>query len=94
MTFTTQTSSTPLRTVIDSAKAEASRYAHEKTLLVALGRSRRMAVDTYTAELAEIASAANVGAGTYVQKTFGDVAAAVIVGSVQASLLVVQAAHA
>jgi hypothetical protein len=87
MSFTSSASAAPLRTVVDSARAEAG----VRPTLTVLGRSRRLAVESHAAELAQIAAEAHVTHAADVQKTLGDVAAAVIASGVRASLLVVQA---
>jgi hypothetical protein len=87
ITFKMASSGTPLRTVVDTAKVEA---ATQPTLAV-LGRSRRLAVESHAAELAQIASEVHLAHATDVQKTLGDVAAAVIASGVHVSVLVMQA---
>jgi hypothetical protein len=84
--FRTETSARPLARVVDEAAATGQQ---QRPLLVLAGRSRRLAPESHAAELVQIAPQL----GGEVPKTLGDVAAALVAKGVDASLLVVQAAH-
>ncbi|EIN10840.1 cation/H+ exchanger [Punctularia strigosozonata HHB-11173 SS5] len=86
--FTTETSTRPLRAVVDRVAS----IVKVSAPLVVVGRSRRMSVETHRAELLQLLAEHNPNVGSDVSKTLGDVAAALIVAGSKASLLVVQAA--
>ncbi|PPQ74847.1 hypothetical protein CVT24_002905 [Panaeolus cyanescens] len=96
ISFRLTSSPTTLKDAISQAKIEASQTSlslySSKTLIVLLGRSRRMAADNLESQLKEV-----VGVGgsmsSAVPKTLGDVGAAFVAAGVNASLLVFQAAH-
>ena len=58
ITFKTETDARPLHKVVELVSAEASKVksgsGNDKAVIVVLGRSRRMAVDTHKAELQEL----------------------------------------
>jgi len=92
ITFDELGSPIPLQTVIEQTNAQLE-YARQlqKSLIVVLGRSRRLAVENHMKELKEMVEAQG-GIGSEVKKTVGDVATAVIVSGCNVSLVVVQAA--
>ena len=96
ITFSEQTSETPLHTVTELVKGEADRVSAvssgSRTVIVLCGRSRRMAVTPLGRELRRlIGETHGVSVGSSVPKTLGDVGAALVVSRVNASLLVMQA---
>jgi len=94
ITFTTERTPTPLKTVIDHVTEETAKLASAggRTLIVLAGRSRRMAVENLSNELREIVSGMPGSTlGSSVSKTLGDVGAALVATNANASLLVVQA---
>lgn len=93
ISFSMEASTAPLRTVIDLAQASLTQNVG-KTLIVFLGRSRRMAVESHQAELRQIMIEAGGHMGSSVPKTLGDVGAALVAKGVHTSLLVMQAAVA
>lgn len=86
ITFLEVASAQPLHAALEHARTLSS----SKALLVALGRARRLAVESHTAELRDIASSSNAQSTGELRKTVGDVASAFIVASPW-PLLVVQA---
>jgi hypothetical protein len=70
--------------------SNAQQQAPSKGLIVALGRARRMAVESHEAELREIASTSRAQSTGELRKTVGDVASAFII-STPHQLLVFQA---
>ncbi|KAF8632310.1 hypothetical protein AX15_001934 [Amanita polypyramis BW_CC] len=89
--FITKGSPQLLHTIVDEAN---SLIAAEHELIIVLGRSRRMAIESHAAELREIITERGSSIGSSVAKTLGDVGASLVVMSVQASLLVMQARSA
>ncbi|EGN92031.1 hypothetical protein SERLA73DRAFT_173161 [Serpula lacrymans var. lacrymans S7.3] len=82
----------PLHTILELASNETRRCSvSSRTLIVALGRSRRMATDSHHAELRQIAAENGSPLNGEVPKTFGDVGAAMVTVGINASLLVLQA---
>lgn len=77
------------------AKAEAALRtcnSSNKTMIVVAGRSRRMAVESLHNELHGLITDSESSISVHVPKTLGDVGAALVLTSVNASLLVLQAA--
>lgn len=63
-----------------------------RTLVVVIGRSRRLATETHHAELLQIVSERGAGVGSdSVSRTLGDVGAALVTAQTNASLMVMQA---
>jgi hypothetical protein len=101
ISFKTERTPSPLRRITELAQAEASTsstpsesHPDKKTLVVFLGRSRRLAVASLSAELQRLTSGLGLGMSSSVPKTLGDVGAALVAANVSASLLVLQAAPA
>jgi len=94
ISFRTENASKPLQHVVQLAKVEASTAIARsgKTLVVLVGRSRRLAVEELGGELRGVTSEAASAIGSSVPKTLGDVGAALVATNVDASLLVLQAA--
>lgn len=94
--FRTESSPAPLRRITELAKAEASastaRLASERTLIVFIGRSRRLAVEALGGELLALTAELGQTFSSSVPKTLGNVGAALVATNVKASLLVLQAA--
>lgn len=94
ITFTTEATARPLNSVIDLAKEETKEATANsgRTIIVFLGRSRRMANDSLSGELKVLTAVAGSSIdSSSVAKTLGDVGAALVAAGVGASLLVVQA---
>lgn len=68
------------------------RSSSSKTMIVLAGRSRRLAVESLHQELRGLIIESGSSISTSVPKTLGDVGAALVATSVNASLLIVQAA--
>ncbi|KAF9651705.1 cation/H+ exchanger [Thelephora ganbajun] len=68
-----------------------SEESRSRRLLVVVGRSRRMATESHTAELKELLSENHTSVGGEASKTLGEVGTAVISGGVGEGVLVVQA---
>jgi hypothetical protein len=63
-------------------------------MIVLIGRSRRMAVETLYSEFQSLITDSGSSISTSVPKTLGDVGAALVATGVNASLLILQAAPA
>lgn len=96
VTFSKTSSSTPLRSVIQRAAAEAKTASQSgKSLLVVVGRSRRLAVESHRDELRSIISdQAHSPISGDVTRTIGEVGAGFVATATNASgILVMQSAH-
>ncbi|KAH0578643.1 hypothetical protein H2248_003778 [Termitomyces sp. 'cryptogamus'] len=90
ISFKTLETSTPLHTIIEyTMKVPPTGSVRE--VIVVTGRSRRMAVETHTAELKELITEAGASISSSVAKTLGDVGAALVASNTRASLLILQA---
>jgi len=76
------------------AKEQAAKGVAEsgKTIIVLAGRSRRLAVESLSGELAKLIVDTGSPITSSVPKTLGDIGAALVATNVNASLLVLQAA--
>ena len=94
ITFHTETTLTPLAKAIELAKAEAALRTSNssKTMIVLVGRSRRMAVESLHSELCDLITDSGSSISAPVPKTLGDVGAGLVLTNIDASLLVLQAA--
>ncbi|KAJ7462076.1 Sodium/hydrogen exchanger family-domain-containing protein [Mycena latifolia] len=92
ITFTKQDSAQPLHKIVELVELESAKLSASKNLMVLLGRSRRMAVESHTAELQKLIGSKGTSIGSAVPKTVGDVGAALVASGTSASLLVLQAA--
>ncbi|KAI5120140.1 hypothetical protein M0805_001908 [Coniferiporia weirii] len=93
ISFTDLASPRPLHTLVEHTKAQmCEAAAHERSLIVVLGRSRRLAVEDHHTELKALAEEYGAVSGE-VKKTVGDVATALVVARCDAGLVVVQAAN-
>ena len=89
--FSHKSSSKPLHTVLDTASSEVQK-ASGRTLVVVIGRSRRLATESHQAELRQIVGErGSVSGSDSVPRTLGDVGAALVASGVSASILVMQA---
>jgi hypothetical protein len=89
--FTHQSSSKPLHAVLDKA-ANQVQQAQGRTLVVVVGRSRRLATESHQAELRQIVGERGLTASSdSVPRTLGDVGAALVASGVGASIMVMQA---
>ncbi|KAJ7859959.1 Sodium/hydrogen exchanger family-domain-containing protein [Mycena olivaceomarginata] len=89
---TTHESTEPLHTIVALVEGESAKLSPGKNLVVLLGRSRRMAVESHAAELQRLIASKGASIGSAVSKTVGDVGAALVASGSSASLLVLQAA--
>ncbi|KAF9480200.1 cation/H+ exchanger [Pholiota conissans] len=94
ITFKTESTPTPLHRITDLVKTEVATTSSQldKTLVVFIGRSRRLAVESLSGELQSLLGGLGLAYSTSVSKTLGDVGAALVATNVKASLLVLQAA--
>ena len=94
--FSTESSPTPLHRVTELVHTETEKIAasNGRTMIVLVGRSRRLAVESLTGELRTIISETGSHIGSSVSKTLGDVGAALVAKNANASLLVMQASAA
>jgi len=92
ITFTKQDSAEPLHKVVELVEQASATLTVGKNLVVMVGRSRRMAVESHTKELQQLISRKGTPIGSSVSKTVGDVGAALVASGTGASLLVLQAA--
>lgn len=90
ITFQQETPTLPLRSMLDAASNTFAQFPRSRPIVV-LGRSRRMAVESHAAELASVVSETGAVLSSETTKTVGDVGAAFVAKSVNASLLVLQA---
>ena len=89
--FSYQSSSKPLHAVLDKATSEVQR-ASGRTLVVVVGRSRRLATESHQAELRQIVGERGLTTSSdSVPRTLGDVGAALVASGTSASILVMQA---
>lgn len=89
--FDTREVAQPLHTVVDLVNGEISHPLSGRSLVVVTGRSRRMVVESHSAELAKLMTEKGSNISSTVPKTLGDVGAAIIATGANASLLVMQA---
>ncbi|KAJ6536736.1 Sodium/hydrogen exchanger family-domain-containing protein [Mycena vulgaris] len=92
ISFTTQESAEPLHAIVALVERESAKLSASKNLIVLAGRSRRMAVESHSAELQRLVASKGASIGSAVPKTVGDVGAALVASGSSASLLVLQAA--
>jgi len=89
--FSHKSSSKPLHTVLDMASSEVQQ-ASGRTLVVVIGRSRRLATESHQVELRQIVGEkGSISGSDSVPRTLGDVGAALVASGVGASILVTQA---
>ncbi|OBZ70115.1 K(+)/H(+) antiporter 1 [Grifola frondosa] len=86
--FLDQSTARPLHAMLDAAS---SLTESRSRLLVVVGRSRRMAVESHHAELRELCTKHGISPASEMPKTLGEVAAAFIMANTSGSLLVLQA---
>jgi hypothetical protein len=76
---------------LDKASSEVQ-HASGRTLVIVIGRSRRLATESHQAELRQIVSERGlIASSDSVPRTLGDVGAALVASGVGASILVMQA---
>ncbi|KAJ7737373.1 Sodium/hydrogen exchanger family-domain-containing protein [Mycena metata] len=90
--FRTQEAREPLHKIVELVDIESSKLSGGRNLMVLVGRSRRMAVESHKAELQRLIGNRGTPIGSAVPKTVGDVGAALVASGSSASLLVLQAA--
>lgn len=82
----------PLHAIVNRAAAQFDLLVEQRSrLLVVVGRSRRLAVESHRAELKELMEE-HSSVGNEVKKTIGDVATSFVVSGCKAGLVVIQAA--
>jgi len=92
VTFSNKASSKPLHLLLELATSEVTLHANSgRTVVVVVGRSRRMAVESHQTELGQLVLEKGSSVGSELPKTLGDVGAALVVAGTNASLLVMQA---
>jgi len=84
--FDTVSSSRPIHTIVELIKGSTP----SKDMIVVAGRSRRMAVESHTVELQQLILESGSPVSSSLSKTLGDVGAALVASSTNASLLVLQ----
>ena len=89
ISFQNESAARPLHRMLELASSEASRTS--KPLLVVVGRSRRMAVESHKRELHRLFTDRGASLPDEVSNTFGDVASAFVVAGGNAGLVVTQA---
>ncbi|KAJ7130969.1 Sodium/hydrogen exchanger family-domain-containing protein [Mycena filopes] len=92
ITFRVQEAREPLHKIVELVDVESAKLSGGKDLVVIVGRSRRMAVESHKAELQRLIASKGASIGSAVPKTVGDVGAALVASGSSASLLVLQAA--
>ncbi|KAI0091841.1 Sodium/hydrogen exchanger family-domain-containing protein [Irpex rosettiformis] len=90
ITFSEESSPLPLHTILDACSRTLAEFPRSRPFVV-LGRSRRMAIESHTAELGALLSETGATLGSDTTKTLGDLGAAFVAKNVNASLLVLQA---
>lgn len=94
ITFVDITSPRPLEAAVEYVQSEPLlSAASSKPIVVAVGRARRLAVESHASELRDIATHSRAQNMSALRKTVGDVASAFIIASPH-PLLVVQASAA
>ena len=92
MTFESVSSPLPLHTIIQKAN-DLVESSDNRRVLVIVGRSRRLAVESHDAELRNMLNVDHPGKiGSEVKKTIGDVASAFSAAGCGAGIVVLQAA--
>lgn len=89
ISFRTESAAHPLHRMLELVRSEASQTS--KPVLVVVGRSRRMAVESHSQELRRLGAEHNASLATEISKMFGDVASAFVVAGGNVSLVVTQA---
>ncbi|KAF7316449.1 hypothetical protein MIND_00163900 [Mycena indigotica] len=90
VTFLKKDAPKPLHAICELVDAESA--VAGRPLIVFVGRSRRMAVESHASELANLVSGRGTQIVSALSKTLGDVGAALVASGTSASLLVTQAA--
>ncbi|EUC66450.1 potassium:hydrogen antiporter, partial [Rhizoctonia solani AG-3 Rhs1AP] len=96
ITFVEEESPRPLAEILKRCRDEHNAaVASSKTLLVVVGRGRRMAAESHTDELRGIIASTNASEtiGGEVRRTVGDVATAFVATGAKASLFILQASE-
>ena len=89
ISFQRESAAQPLHRMLELVEDEASRTS--KPVLVVAGRSRRMAVESHSAELHQLGVERNASLASEISKMFGDVGSAFVVAGGNVSLVVTQA---
>jgi len=92
ITFRTQEAREPLHKIVELVDIQSAKLSGGQNIMVMVGRSRRMAVESHKAELQKLIASHGASIGSAVPKTVGDVGAALVASGSSASLLVLQAA--
>lgn len=92
ITFLRQATPTILTSALTAVTTTISEQTqHHSRVIIAVGRSRRMAVESLGPELRGVCSERNISIGSELPKTLGDLGAAFAVTNSNTSLLVLQA---
>ncbi|CAL1700243.1 unnamed protein product [Somion occarium] len=92
--FEWERSSKPLHAVLDAASQTINHRSRENLrVVVVVGRSCRMALESHTSELRELIIERSISMGSDVAKTLGPLGAAFVATNANTSLLVLQASH-
>jgi hypothetical protein len=92
ITFKTNASAAPLRSIVSQAQVLGTR----RRLISIAGRGKRLAVESHREEITQIVEQIGVerGVAAEIRKTAGDVAGALLLSAVQGPMVVLQAAYA
>jgi len=98
ISFETVSSTKPVHKIIELASQmtidnRSTANGPKKSLIVFAGRSRRMAVENFHADLREVLTEYGAQMSSSVPRTLGDIGAALVAANVNANLLIVQAGH-
>jgi hypothetical protein len=93
--FTHVHSPAPLQALLTVVRTVLTKSESTGRLLVVIGRSRRLAVESHHAELSGmVKESGNSHLSSEFRKTIGDVASALVVGGINTDMLVLQAGRA
>ncbi|KAJ6570990.1 Sodium/hydrogen exchanger family-domain-containing protein [Mycena vulgaris] len=91
ISFTKEESAQPLHKIVELVELESAKLSHGTNLLVMVGRSRRMAVESHAAEFQKLIRSKGASIVSAIHRAVGDVGAALLTSGTGASLLVLQA---
>jgi K+:H+ antiporter len=90
-TFEELASPTPLHAALQRVRLQQEQQEQHSSVIVVLGRSRRLAVEDHHAEIRALENEYGASVRADVRKTVGDVGTAFVMAGVDANLLVMQA---
>lgn len=91
ISFAQEVASLPLHSVLDLASQTVVQHP-DRRHIIAVGRSRRMAVESHAVELSQVLTETGSSLNAESTKTLGEVASGFVASNVNASLLILQAA--